>query len=454
MTFSLKKTLSRLHPRRWSTNSDFELPPTPPPSLSSPPSSSGLGPSLANPASGDLLFNTTEEASDSKATPSGVDVLKARITALEAVNSELQAKILSLTNEAQMREEELSSLRSDYFMELSTDIVRRRKDAATNEALDQKLERSERFLTSIVETGLHNPVLSEAWRAVKAGQPADDALVESIKKAASRPGTSWSTIIPAVTGPRSPEHYLSAINLTLKTRLDLKKAIQVGRFWKKTAKKDPAHTETVTPSASDLSDVSLPNEFKLKERGTEVDDLLANIRINGLPMRTKISDPDSGVPKNSHVPNKSIAIPASGSRTRVSAFVSLPAVKTSSINQHTVCLDAVQGFPRPELPRPTTAPSKGHLTELRATRSTKRYRPVLRSVDMNVDDTSRVLPTDVPSKPKSPSKQSTEVLDKRGAAITTGPIPSHAVSAPVGLRRGRLTVILTGRYPIDRARNG
>jgi hypothetical protein len=315
-------------------------------------------------------------------------------------------------------------------MEVSTDIVRRRKDAATHEMLDQKLERSQRFLTSIVETGLHNPVLSEAWRAVKAGQPADDALVDSIKKAASRPGTSWSTIIPAVTGPRTSEHYLSAINLTLKTRRDLKKAIQVGRFWKKMAKKDPAHTKTVTPSASDLSDVSLPNELKPKERQTELDDLLAKIRSNGLPLRTKMSDLDSGVPKTSpHVPIEPISIPGSGSRTRVPAFVSLPtAESSSSTNQDTVCLETVQGSPRRELPRPTTAPSKSLPAGFRATRPTKRDRLVLGSVDMNAGNTSRILP---PSTFKSPSKRSTKVFEKRGATITAGPILPHAVSAPV-----------------------
>jgi hypothetical protein len=97
--------------------------------------------------------------------------------------------------------------------------------------------------------------VSEAWCATKVRRPADDALVNSIKKAATKPGTSWSTIMPAITGPGTPEHYLSGTDSTLKTRHEFKKATQASLFWKKTAKDNPAYKNTIMPSSSNLSDL-------------------------------------------------------------------------------------------------------------------------------------------------------------------------------------------------------
>ena len=393
MTFSLKKTLSRIQARRRSADSiQVESPP-----LSSTPRkplSTELVTSPTTHPPGDASVTPPLGSSNLTVTPfdGGIEILNARLATLEAENAELQAKIESLTLDAQIREEELSKFRCEYYTELSETIVRRREATATQERLDQKLAQAQRFISSIVETGLHNPVLSEAWRAVKAGKPADDALVDSIKKAASRPGTSWSTIVPAITGPRTPEHYLSAINLTLKTRRELKKAIQVGRFWKKTAKMDSAHNNTVTPSSSNLSDLS--TQPLSEERQTAVDDLLAKLRSGQPPVRSMTKDSSSSLLKTvSQVSAEAIPVPTSCSCGSVPASVSVATV-TSATSMNSLLsdliLDPFNSLSLEAAPH-TNLVSTEHGSH--PINPAKHSRPVLRSIDLNSDAKFTTTPT-------------------------------------------------------------
>lgn len=399
MTFFLKKTFSRIYPRRRSADSvQLESPATPPPSLSSLPSFTEPKLFHTRPPIGDLFsssYTTPHSTSSSAVTPpdSGIAILKARVADLEAENSELQAKIVSLTLEVQIREEELSKFRSEYYTDLSETIVCRRE--ATRETLDQKLARTQRFISSIVEAGLHDPVPSEAWRAVKAGQSTDDALVNSIKKAASRPGTSWSTIIPPITGPRSPEHYLSAINLTLKTRQELKKATQVSLFWQKTAKTDPAHRNTRTPSPSTRSDLSMQNMPRNEERKTAVDDLLAKLKSD-VPIS---KDQSSVLPKAlSRVPTEIISVPTSSSRICLPTFVSV-SVDKSVTSTNSTSPDVIQSPSSVTILRRSLATTGQESTrqEFSSTTLTKHFGPVLRSIDPDCDRTLRTVPEATPT---------------------------------------------------------
>ncbi|KAF8893487.1 hypothetical protein BD779DRAFT_1435987, partial [Infundibulicybe gibba] len=137
-----------------------------------------------------------------------------------------------------------------------------------------------------------------AWNSVWAGKNADEALVDAIKRAATKPGSIWSKIIPTIVGHRSPEDYISAINLTLKTRKELKYTKQVAKFWKGVAKAIPDHQDTVTPSASNLSSVS---EVLSQERQTAVDELLRKIRSGDMPRTQVVTSPRSGL-KTSGLP--------------------------------------------------------------------------------------------------------------------------------------------------------
>jgi len=476
-----------MHPRRRSTNSvHLELPSTPP--LSSPPSPAEQEPSFTRHAQGDSSSSSPETPHNSSGATdtlpdNRIAVLNARIAALDADNSELQAKIVALTLEIQIQEEEVSKFRCGYYEELSEAIIRRREAAAAEDRYrvqDQKVARMEQFISSIVEVGLHDPVLSEAWQNVKAGQPSDDALVDSIKKAASKTNTSWARIIPAITGPRTPEHYLSAINLTLKTRHELKKTSRIAKFWKTVAKKDPAHCNTVTPSSSALSDLSMRNVPETEERHTAVDDLLARLKSGDPPICTRIKDTTAGVPKTlPHTPPKTVCVSALGSRGHVPTLVSDPSNKLKSedppictglndldagvletlsltptrtvgvssgsrggvpasvsvssnkstptptaSSQDMLSSDDVQGISQHRLPYPAAVIGLSLITStgwgLDLTAPTEHYRPVLRSVDLNYDSTIRTAPIEASG--RWIRQQSTRALEKREAFIVTGPV--------------------------------
>jgi hypothetical protein len=342
---------------------------------------------------------------------SGVEILKARIATLEAENTELLAKIETLTLDAQIREEELSKFRCEYYTELSETIIRRREAAAIQERLDQKLARTQRFISSIVEAGLHDPVLSEAWRAVKAGKSADEALVDSIKKAALRPGTSWSTIIPAITGPRTPEHYISAINLTLMTRRELRKVTQVGLFWKKTAKKDPTNKNTVTPSSSNLSDLSTTVSAN-EQRQTAVDDLLAKLRSDEPPTCSTTKDSSSMLKTLSQVSAETVYVPTSSSCNSVPTSVSV-ATDTSLTSTNNRSSEVILGASQHHSLHLDAALSTNLVTTKRRSHPVtlaKHCKPVRRSLDLNCSTTTRTVATTAPT--TYIPKQSTEFLEK------------------------------------------
>jgi hypothetical protein len=107
--------------------------------------------------------------------------------------------------------------------------------------------------------GLHELVLDKALAALKGGLSADEALVDAIKEAASKPGSAWATIMPAIVGPRPPEKYVA---LTAKLRKDLKDSRKIASLWKKRAK-NGLHADLITPSISKLSDIHEPLSLEL-----------------------------------------------------------------------------------------------------------------------------------------------------------------------------------------------
>ncbi|KAJ7043351.1 hypothetical protein C8F04DRAFT_901841, partial [Mycena alexandri] len=110
----------------------------------------------------------------------------------------------------------------------------------------------------MISVGLHQRVLGDAHAALRAGIDPDAALVDAIKEAAAIPGSPWSTIIPSVTGPRTPDEYRSSLTLTLKTRKELRDAKKVAKFWKRVAHEDSQQSGIVTPSVSAISSIHEP----------------------------------------------------------------------------------------------------------------------------------------------------------------------------------------------------
>lgn len=184
--------------------------------------------------------------------------LKHRIYGMESENSELRHANMVLRSDSQALEQELSNFRADYYAERFQSKVRiqcARADKDKIIVLTDKLEQAEKFIMAMVDIKLHEPVLGRAAEAVKEGADTEEALIDAVRVAATKKGSAWSRIIPAIVGPRSPEHYLSAINFALMLQKDLHEREKVSSFWKTIAKLDPVNTNTITPSSSLLSEV-------------------------------------------------------------------------------------------------------------------------------------------------------------------------------------------------------
>ncbi|KAF8160721.1 hypothetical protein B0H34DRAFT_349592 [Crassisporium funariophilum] len=218
---------------------------------------------------------------------------KRRIRGLEAENISLEHANKMLRSDAEAREEELSSLRADFYTEkYQTKVFAQHVKADKNKItqLNDKIDQAEKFIMAMVDLKLHEPVLYRAAKAVKEGDAAEDALIDAVKEASTQKLSAWSRIVPAIVGPRTPEHYVSAINLTLKARKDLRKRDKVCEFWKKIAKRDPTNATMVTPSASVLSDAGELVE-EVMPKPAVLDELLTALENGDSLLRAKQNVP-------------------------------------------------------------------------------------------------------------------------------------------------------------------
>jgi len=83
-------------------------------------------------------------------------------------------------------------------------------------------------------------------------------LVDAIGDAVHDPEALLSTLKPAVIGHRAPEHYQSALHMTLSVRRKVRAQKKISKFWKRLAQEEDRHVDTATPSTSDLSSVREP----------------------------------------------------------------------------------------------------------------------------------------------------------------------------------------------------
>ena len=148
---------------------------------------------------------------------------------------------------------------------------------------DWELNQLKRFNAAMVDLKLHAPVLFNANHAVRNGQPADAALIAAIKEAATKFGSPWAEILPAIVGDCPDEIYHEAMQRCAKLEGDRRAATKKYLFWKMKAQMDPRHAKYVTPSSSSMSlvlDSCLPEET-LELNG--VNNLLAKLKTAKVP---------------------------------------------------------------------------------------------------------------------------------------------------------------------------
>lgn len=242
--------------------------------------------------------------------PLTANASKARIKELEALVAQLEEANRGWKQDCQDTRNELLAIRVDFFSARQQD----RALDAERRALEDKIGTLERVVSQfenlvafMVDIGLHEPVLGDTRRlsmTIQSGQSADDMLVDAIKSAAAQPESPWARIMPAITGPRTPEQYTSAINMTLKARKELSESKALVQFWKKTAQEGDEHADVITPSPSQLP---LALERLDQGRQTAVDDLLAQLHRGERPRLRYVhgSETEADVPEAGTTPKAS-----------------------------------------------------------------------------------------------------------------------------------------------------
>ncbi|KAH8110830.1 hypothetical protein DFH11DRAFT_1547236 [Phellopilus nigrolimitatus] len=169
-------------------------------------------------------------------------------------------------------------------------------------------------------------------KSITAGSVANienDLLLE-IQDAAQNPSSPWSKLAPpppAVSGPRTPEHYLAALDVAIKARKDAMNCRKVANFWKRLALQvcpDSNDVALLTPSPSDISDAG-PEELP-PLRQARMKDLIEK-RGLVLPSPTALA------------PTASIGVSASKANPGVSENDGRSAIKESIASKLTLRLD-------------------------------------------------------------------------------------------------------------------
>ncbi|KAJ7470432.1 hypothetical protein FB451DRAFT_1559723 [Mycena latifolia] len=316
-----------------------------------------------------FLFPTPSDASNA-------------IFELETANSRLRSEVSVWAADCADLRAQLDATRADLFTQLHrTSSLQRQAQADKLEidGLKAQLAKYERFLGLMINVGLHQRVLGDAHAALRAGIDPDLALVNAIKDAAAIPGSAWSTIIPSVTGPRTPDEYRSSLNMTLKARKELRDTKKIAKFWKRIAVEE-GRVETVTPSVSTISSIHEPLPA---DRQKAVEELISSRRRASL-----VSQDTTGGDATHRTSLASQDAPAEDATLPVSASASSESTSSTPTNI-TPCNSGS------ELPCLSPLASDSFKSELasissqtrlfkRGVSSSKHNRPVLGQMDTNV----------------------------------------------------------------------
>ncbi|KAJ6606641.1 hypothetical protein DFH09DRAFT_1353705 [Mycena vulgaris] len=297
-----------------------------------------------------FLFPTPSDASNA-------------IFELETANSRLRSDVSAWAADCADLRSQLDATRADLFTQLHRNASIQRQaqaDKLETDKLQAQLAQYERFLGLMINVGLHQRVLGDAHAALRAGIDPDMALVNAIKDAAAIPGSAWSTIIPSITGPRTPDEYRSSLNMTLKARKELRDTKKVAKFWKSIAKEE-GRVGIVTPSVSTISSIHEPLPA---DRQKAVEELISSRRRASLISHDETSD-HSTVPVSASTSYASTSS-ASADMTPSNSGSEIPCLSplaSDSFKSELACLS-----------------SKKRLFK----RVSRQNRPVLGQIDMNV----------------------------------------------------------------------
>ncbi|KAL0067175.1 hypothetical protein AAF712_005745 [Marasmius tenuissimus] len=173
---------------------------------------------------------------------------KRRMSQLEGQKDTLEVYMKDLETAAASRQEQLEGVKLD-LQDVRTSCAAEKQRLRELESDSQREIQRRKFASTLLELGT-----THSYDITTFLDASEEEIIGAIRKAAEREGNIWCTILSEVTGPLAPDNYISAINIALDTRKELRSVRKVARFWKRTANVP----DTVTPSASNLSDMQEP----------------------------------------------------------------------------------------------------------------------------------------------------------------------------------------------------
>jgi len=182
-----------------------------------------------------------------------------RIIDLEAENDHLRTENVALLRELSRVQSQLKIARADLFAELHKSVRRAKQDA-------EEIKR--------LQEGLSGYVNLELKRQFGESRPLVSDLDRTILGSVSEP-TAPNVSHEAPIGPRTTADYISALQMTLKSRRRLRECRKSAKFWKTIAKKDVKNADLVTPSNSNISSI---HESLSAERRKAVEALVSRRR--------------------------------------------------------------------------------------------------------------------------------------------------------------------------------
>ncbi|KAJ3982520.1 hypothetical protein F5890DRAFT_360422 [Lentinula detonsa] len=210
--------------------------------------------------------------------------LKASLEALRVESGDVEGAINKAKNDLGLARS-LANCQKRTSADLELKVNAKRHELAQFQAFAQAL--SEVNLVSVADTR-PGPVTSS--ETTDNANHFEEKAVEAIRKASSDDASIWSKIISLVIGPRAPENYVNAINMTLQARQELLYWRKVSNFWKKTARESSTNAGAPTPSTSNLSEI---RETLSDERKKAVQDLREKRKTIGLDATCNI--PESSI---------------------------------------------------------------------------------------------------------------------------------------------------------------
>ena len=343
------------------------------------------------------LYGSPTDPVQSPTDPDPTDELNARIIGLEAQLVHLQDERSTLEQDLVDYRVDLLHARTELYSEMLCG-ARHQQRAMDDFRTIQKLEaRHQRFCTLLVDIGIPRSTVDRICQVIQSGNGApDDILVDAIKNASNDDSTLLARLKPIVTDERTPEHYQSALNLTLSIRKQLKSQKKMSKFWKKLAQEDDRHASTITPSPSDIS--SIRQELS-PERQNALDALIARRRAARYSENTE-GDVFGGQRRESALETLVSSL-ASRPRRSIqedlrlsSSFSSSSASSTSTTYlSYISCLSRIPREATTETPTiPSRLPSTLSTSLRRSSRSASQS-IVLGNISLNVSRTSSIDPT-------------------------------------------------------------